>query len=681
MTSFNQNLDSEKTEKSKEEKEQELFEIINESVSIGMSIMDNYFDKIDGTKSENESDEENEDKNDDLVIYETKDPYVLRSLPYLIGSQAYLENDHVGLKDLEDDDEEDPEQDELDEEAIVESESESENESESKSCTDSEKDQSLVQLNKKDNFFDEESDIDDDTSIFNSTKKQNDNLFDDNDDDQNVFSSEKPEVEPIKTNSKPPLLDFASELSSKIAMKGAKQTNSVIESELERRNLEDTQIAILKKHEQQTNLFDYREKEDDLNSASRISKSMTKKLFSDDDNSEIDDDSNIFNSTKKQNNNFFETVTIEKVQNSLNSESKKILTVEKQETWTKTTLFDSEDSENENEDFFSKNNKLTNVKAIKDTKMSLFDEGDEDFLFSKPQLYEQKETLDKYHKNEIEEKNHDSLTVDLNRVIQNKVLFEQNPSLKNKLNTEEIPVHNQPVVPIIKHPKKTLFEDDDNDEDDLFSHIKKKTSEEKIKNDITEENQNKFSIKKTDPSLPNSFFDDEDEDDLFKKSKNELIVKPNAVINELFVNENNDDKKTEEKNTEKMIDSKKTFLISDLESFTNDHISESEEESVKPKTIVKNILFDPSALKSSNLFKKIAKIESSESDDQEWNQQDQKKDINKKNVFEEKKNFVRNEENNLSDLFGNIPQPIQLVNSAQKVSKYIFIIFMNILFI
>lgn len=45
-----------------------------------------------------------------MIIYEAKDPYVLRSLPYLIGSQAFLEHDHVGLKDL-DSEEEDLEDD------------------------------------------------------------------------------------------------------------------------------------------------------------------------------------------------------------------------------------------------------------------------------------------------------------------------------------------------------------------------------------------------------------------------------------------------------------------------------------------------------------------------------------------------------------------------------------------
>ena len=91
---------------------------MNEAVNVGMSIMDNYFEKLDARKLKDEDDEDVEgDEEDDvdkkagnlteedLLVYEAKDPYVLRSLPYLIGSDAYLENDHVGLKDLESDEE------------------------------------------------------------------------------------------------------------------------------------------------------------------------------------------------------------------------------------------------------------------------------------------------------------------------------------------------------------------------------------------------------------------------------------------------------------------------------------------------------------------------------------------------------------------------------------------------
>ena len=110
-------------ENTKEEKEHELFIKINEAVNIGMSIMDNYFDRIDASeiKKVNESDNEDNEENieielknkkdaEELIVYESKDPYVLHSLPYLIGSKLYLENDHVGLKDLDSEEEEDEEE-------------------------------------------------------------------------------------------------------------------------------------------------------------------------------------------------------------------------------------------------------------------------------------------------------------------------------------------------------------------------------------------------------------------------------------------------------------------------------------------------------------------------------------------------------------------------------------------
>jgi len=83
--------------------------------------MDTYFEKLD-PKQSNSDDDDDEDSNqnmntdqNDMFIYETKDPYVLRSLPYLIGSQQFLDNDHVGLKDLDSEDEIEEEDDEEEE--------------------------------------------------------------------------------------------------------------------------------------------------------------------------------------------------------------------------------------------------------------------------------------------------------------------------------------------------------------------------------------------------------------------------------------------------------------------------------------------------------------------------------------------------------------------------------------
>lgn len=94
-----------------------------EAVNVGMSIEDNYFDKLDpkDLKKGDESDDEPDlnVEGSELIIYEPKNPYLLRSLPYLIGSKAYLDNDHVGLKDLDSEDEAEDEDEPVKVENIV----------------------------------------------------------------------------------------------------------------------------------------------------------------------------------------------------------------------------------------------------------------------------------------------------------------------------------------------------------------------------------------------------------------------------------------------------------------------------------------------------------------------------------------------------------------------------------
>lgn len=173
---------------------------MNESLKLGMSIMDNYFEKLDANSSQDDLDEdedeeenENKEKNKDIVIYEAKDPYVLRSLPYLIGSQLYMENDHVGLKDLDSEDEADSEEE-------IEEDDEEKEKSESDESSDSEQNE------------DDKEDSDDFTRIqsqMSESKKTSTNVVkkqpktdlfdslgeeDDDDDDEDIFSSKKTTV-------------------------------------------------------------------------------------------------------------------------------------------------------------------------------------------------------------------------------------------------------------------------------------------------------------------------------------------------------------------------------------------------------------------------------------------------------------------------------------------------------
>ncbi|XP_039593907.1 WASH complex subunit 2 isoform X2 [Polypterus senegalus] len=86
-------------EKTREQKEAELIPKIQEAVNYGLKVLDVAFEQLD-IKAGN-SDSEDEECNDKVEpILEPKDLYVDRPLPYLIGSQQFMEQDDVGLGDL-----------------------------------------------------------------------------------------------------------------------------------------------------------------------------------------------------------------------------------------------------------------------------------------------------------------------------------------------------------------------------------------------------------------------------------------------------------------------------------------------------------------------------------------------------------------------------------------------------
>jgi hypothetical protein len=172
---------------------------MKDAVNLGMSIMDNYFDKIDPKKSragddddENDADEQadSDDENlknqGDLIIYESKDPYVLHNLPFVIGSNLYLESDHIGLKDMESDEEAKPGDDDNDEdddddddsdddESVANQQTGKHAKSDSDESTDDSDDDDFKALSKptpkKQNVFAESDDDDDDGGLFKPDKK------------------------------------------------------------------------------------------------------------------------------------------------------------------------------------------------------------------------------------------------------------------------------------------------------------------------------------------------------------------------------------------------------------------------------------------------------------------------------------------------------------------------------
>ncbi|XP_060943097.1 WASH complex subunit 2 isoform X2 [Limanda limanda] len=89
-------------EKTREQKEAELIPKMQEAVNYGLKVLESAFEHLD-IKAGN-SDSEDEEATDRVeAILEPKDLYADRPLPYLIGSQAFMEQEDVGLGDLSSD--------------------------------------------------------------------------------------------------------------------------------------------------------------------------------------------------------------------------------------------------------------------------------------------------------------------------------------------------------------------------------------------------------------------------------------------------------------------------------------------------------------------------------------------------------------------------------------------------
>ncbi|RNA16965.1 hypothetical protein BpHYR1_013901 [Brachionus plicatilis] len=188
----------------------------------------------------------------------------------------------------------------------------------------------------------------------------------------------------------------------------------------------------------------------------------------------------------------------------------------------------------------------------------------------------------------------------------------------------------QPLVTTPK-PASSLF-DDDNDDDDLFSKLEKTSIldkknakvnkiEDKETKNVSFTAQNLGQTPKPSGSL---FDDDNDDDDLFSKQTNkQKLNEKKPEINEidksaknliptpkpptgLFGDINEDDDDLFSKPVEKI--SKDENLIGKSDAL------KPESELIKPKSVAKNVLFDPLALKSSGLFKKLAQNNESEQD-------------------------------------------------------------------
>ena len=78
-----------------------------EAIQNGLAVLDTHFERVD-PKAEHEQNGlssfvDDDDEDAGIVIeplLEPKDPYILRPLPYLIGTSEFMQDNYVGLGDL-----------------------------------------------------------------------------------------------------------------------------------------------------------------------------------------------------------------------------------------------------------------------------------------------------------------------------------------------------------------------------------------------------------------------------------------------------------------------------------------------------------------------------------------------------------------------------------------------------
>nr|XP_033797207.1 WASH complex subunit 2C-like isoform X2 [Geotrypetes seraphini] len=86
-------------EKTREQKEAELIPKIQEAVNYGLQVLDTAFEQLDIKAGNSDSEEEERNERIELIL-EPKDLYIDRPLPYLIGTQLFMEQEDIGLGDI-----------------------------------------------------------------------------------------------------------------------------------------------------------------------------------------------------------------------------------------------------------------------------------------------------------------------------------------------------------------------------------------------------------------------------------------------------------------------------------------------------------------------------------------------------------------------------------------------------
>ncbi|XP_073452628.1 WASH complex subunit 2C isoform X1 [Aquarana catesbeiana] len=86
-------------ERTREQKEAELIPKIQEAVNYGLQVLETAFEQLDIKAGNSDSEDEEVNERVDPIL-EPKDLYIDRPLPYLIGSQLFMQQEDVGLGDL-----------------------------------------------------------------------------------------------------------------------------------------------------------------------------------------------------------------------------------------------------------------------------------------------------------------------------------------------------------------------------------------------------------------------------------------------------------------------------------------------------------------------------------------------------------------------------------------------------
>ncbi|XP_063019687.1 WASH complex subunit 2A-like isoform X2 [Melospiza melodia melodia] len=164
--------DKTEQEKTREQKEADLIPKIQEAVNYGLQVLDSAFEQLDIKAGNSDSEEEESNERMELIL-EPKDLYIDRPLPYLIGSQQFMEQDDVGLGDLS------SEEGSVDSDrgSVIDSEEKDEEESDDEFGNPSEDDQKtrIAQMSDEDDddgcdLFDSEKEEDEEGDLDESTK-------------------------------------------------------------------------------------------------------------------------------------------------------------------------------------------------------------------------------------------------------------------------------------------------------------------------------------------------------------------------------------------------------------------------------------------------------------------------------------------------------------------------------